>query len=66
MIVNERVFVTWFEQSEAGDGDDYQFLSEPKHIELTPAQAEQFNDLFNHQMDKMSALLETFVKGSGE
>ena len=61
-MVHERVFVTWFEQRVSPpDSDLYVFESEPKAIELTPEQAEQFNDLWTAQMDQMQALLQGFV-----
>lgn len=61
-MVHDRVFVTWFEQRHDGmDSDDYVFVSEPKAIELTPEEVEQFNDLWNSQMDQMQALLQGFV-----
>lgn len=63
--VHERVFVTWYEQRQDGDPDDYLFVSEPKAIELPEHQAQQVHDLLNHQNDKLQSLLQTFVEGDG-
>lgn len=64
-LVHERVFVTWYEHRQEGDGDDYQFIAEPKAIELPEHQAQQVHDLLNHQNDKLQSLLQTFVEGDG-
>lgn len=57
-IVAERVFVTWFETPA---GDEFNFLTDQKYIELTPEQAQDYHDLSNHQHDQLQALFEGFV-----
>ena len=59
-MVHDRVFVTWFETNQT---DDYQFLAEPKAVELEGEQLQMFHDLLNHQNDKMQALLASFIEG---
>jgi len=62
-LVHDRVFVTWFEHNAQ---DDYSFVAEPRAIELTPEEAEQFNDLLNQQTDQMQALLQGFAENRRE
>lgn len=60
-MVHDRVFVTWYENRREGDDDSFQFVSEPKAIELRADQAAMVQDLLNHQNDKLQALLQSFV-----
>lgn len=61
VTLHERVFITWFENKASTD-EEFSFLSEPKAIELSTEEAETFNDLLNHQLDQLQAVMQGFIE----